>query len=421
MLNSNRKLWPHLCPTHLFALCFLAILITSINSAELPLNFATFARVPVQGGPISLVAGDLNGDKIGDLVVSTTNRLHLLLGVGDATFRPARTFNVNTPVIGAVITDYYPPDGLDDFLYNSSGALYLVRGRTNELFDSIIRETSGYSGALCAGDFTGLGGPSIKGSSSYSDIAAGDLNNDGKDEAVMAGPTQGQWAFAVFTNSSSMKTYPASDPRSRTSVGLADFSRDGFLDILTINSSDWSVELWLNDGSGLFQITHSLPVQVRKPLTLFVKDLNQDGAADLVVRGQYSGLSVLAGKTTGGFAPAKVLASDSTGLYLGPARSIAVADFNKDSLPDIAYIDNEAIAILTQECCSPLEISQVQDLVRIQWKAAGASGAFLQSSTSLAPTAIWTTVPFSPLHVETNRVVFESFRNETRFYRLQKP
>ena len=81
------------------------------------------------------------------------------------------------------------------------------------------------------------------------DIAAGDINRDGKPDLVIANYTENSVSYAINLGAGKFQkpeVLPAGDrPRS---VTLADFTRDGWLDIAVANSGDHSLSVWIHSG-----------------------------------------------------------------------------------------------------------------------------------------------------------------------------
>jgi hypothetical protein len=94
-----------------------------------------------------------------------------------------------------------------------------------------------------------------------------------------------------------------SNPRCLT---LADFNRDGNLDIATANDYDDSVSVLLGDGMGGFVLKTNYYVW-GMPNAVGTGDFNNDRILDLVVTGIYGdSVAFLAGTGDGNFMPATI-------------------------------------------------------------------------------------------------------------------
>jgi serine/threonine protein kinase len=122
-------------------------------------------------------------------------------------------------------------------------------------------------------------------------------------------------------------------------VAVADFNRDGNLDLVVTNRLNHTVSVFLGNGDGSFQrAVHYLTSTGSMDVT--VGDFNGDGNLDLVVAnrdvtndGVRGSVSVLLGNGDGTFQKA-------VNYPAGPHPTmVAVGDFNGDGKPDLAVAD----------------------------------------------------------------------------------
>jgi hypothetical protein len=122
-------------------------------------------------------------------------------------------------------------------------------------------------------------------------------------------------------------------------IAASDLNGDGKLDLLTpgdnhgTGTSFGEVNVQLGNGDGTFQAATSSPAG-NAPFKLAVADFNGDGKPDVATVDeaddtQGNGLSVLLGNGSGGFQAEHGVVGSGTGL------SIATGDFNGDGKPDI--------------------------------------------------------------------------------------
>jgi hypothetical protein len=118
-------------------------------------------------------------------------------------------------------------------------------------------------------------------------------------------------------------------------VVTADFNRDGIADIASV-AVNGRLTVRLGRSNGTFLETASMPVSERKPRALIADDFNGDNIPDLLVGNEDGTVMLFLSDGTGRFAPGRTIA------HLESVTSIAVADFNKDGIADIAVSDRRA-------------------------------------------------------------------------------
>jgi hypothetical protein len=121
----------------------------------------------------------------------------------------------------------------------------------------------------------------------------------------------------------------------------ADFNRDGFLDVATVNQGSDDISILLGQGAGELQPERRIAVG-QNPLAIVAADLDADDLVDLIVAwgegyGRESGVSVLPGRGDGTFEPAKITVVADLSPY-----AIAVTDFNRDGRMDLAVLTASA-------------------------------------------------------------------------------
>ncbi len=202
------------------------------------------------------------------------------------------------------------------------------------------------------GGFKPAVGSPIKIGSSVRKVALGDVNRDGKLDAVAAEHDSYFVTVLLGDGRGGFRAAPGSPfktsngSRAHThDVVLGDVNGDGHPDILTTNVNDNSVSVLLGDGKGVFMQAPASPVQVgRGPYdSLVLRDLDGDGKPDLVtpnIGGNI--LDVLRGDGKGGFTriPGAPFPGAERPGY------VAAADINKDGKPDLLATHDD-VGLLT--------------------------------------------------------------------------
>jgi FG-GAP-like repeat len=119
------------------------------------------------------------------------------------------------------------------------------------------------------------------------------------------------------------------------SIEIADFNKDGIPDIVVANAEDNSASVYLNEGTGKFTLAHGSPFYVDTfPNDLAIADFNKDDIPDLAIaNNETKHLSVLFGNGKGGFhfspySPFRLRVKPHT-------HSVAAGDFNHDGNNDL--------------------------------------------------------------------------------------
>lgn len=279
-------------------------------------------------GPNSLVAADVNGDGKLDLVAMTTNNgVFVYLGNGDGSLQtPVTNATVCTGIIGncgGVAVGDLNGDGKLDLAFESNnttgGGISILLNNGNGTFGTGIYYPVAISGVFAA-----------------SGVAIGDVNGDKKADVIVNGSSVSAIVFlnqgsGTFVVNGTVGTVPMG---AANNIVVADINGDKKLDIIVPDNSG-DVFTFLGKGTGLFNNGPEYPLQVATNggrLLVAVADFNKDGALDLLETNGFNTNTVSLGRGDGSFQTNQLYAYNSTLV----ANNIATADFNGDGFPDTA-------------------------------------------------------------------------------------
>lgn len=181
-----------------------------------------------------------------------------------------------------------------------------------------------------------------------SSIAVGDFNGDGRPDLAVANNSSNNISILLRTTSGIFITAQnLAVGFAPSSITVADFNSDSIADLAVANSSSNTVSVLFGNGDGTFGLRQELAVGL-SPSFVIAWDLNDDGVPDLAVANHGSNtVSVLLGKGNGEFQSAMAFM-----VGIRP-RSIAVGDFNGDDVLDLAvanavadqYMNNVSILL----------------------------------------------------------------------------
>ena len=337
-----------------------------INTTPSGASIATFAaeqRYGVAPFPISLEAGDLDGDGRLDFAIthadSKTFTIKLQDPVVAGTFPTTRQITLATKPMKLAIGDL-DTDGRQDL------AAAMTEGDTPAILfhDPVIPDAFLPPVAIHAGDHAQV-------------VSAGDVDGDGHDDVVTGFLSPTSQGIAVYLQDQvNLGTFPNPayffTPRLPETLALADLDDDGLLDVAT-GTLGGIVDLFFQNsaapGTLLAPVSLQIEASVTFQIAIAVGDLDGDAHNDLVVVNNHTTVidpdrvpPILQYDTT-----VSILIQDTTGfrVYLPPVNipidddtsSVAIGDFNDDGHPDLVLVGHnpliESFTILFQDPAQP--------------------------------------------------------------------
>jgi hypothetical protein len=364
------------------------------------------------GGDAAIAAGDFNGNGNLDIVVApfaTDGYASVLLGNGTGGF-PVRTgAGYSWNACGVALGDFNGDGHLDLAIAQTEGACVSVGpGRGDGSFGVQANySVTNYPCDLRGGDIYGHG--SLDLAVAISIHSAHPLSANSNAFCVLS--NRGDGTFAA------PRTYAGGRTNdTHYSLELADFNGDGRLDLALLNYYAQSVTIWLNDGRGGFTLAGEYPLGFA-PTSIAKGDFNSDGIVDLVIRGD-GAARVLLGNGDSSFTLTPQMAAPADSGYEHGA-SVAVADFNGDGAPDIAFVNytNNSVAIMLNQTPPVLQIAPMPGYSQISWLAT--AGFTLEYTTNLTAGG-WRAFPYPPVLFGTQKAVTDWTDGDQKFYRLRR-
>ncbi|MFL6301006.1 MAG: FG-GAP-like repeat-containing protein [Terriglobales bacterium] len=306
-------------------------------------NFGTPRIEPLTGqSPIWLLAVDTRKIGILDLIVAEADSgtVGVLLGNGNGTFQPERSYYVPAAPLHLVTADFNADGTLDIAVglagFKETGPIVLLPGRGDGTFGNPIFQPTPFNVAYPTAYW----------------LSVGDVNGDGRPDLLVTDITPVYYVSGavIYLNQGDGTFKPATyvlKDFSPNSAELADVDNDGCLDAVV---NDFSVtEIYKGHCDSTFEpYQNANIVQTGDiPVGTLLKDVNADGKLDLITSGVFVDdarwygevagdlLTVQLGDGTGDFGPPRVFPGGQS------SWSVATADFNGDGVPDFVTANED--------------------------------------------------------------------------------
>jgi hypothetical protein len=347
-----------------------------VAGATVP-RFSAPVQLRVGANPSEIVAADVNGDGKPDLATADygSSTLSVASGRGDGSFRRRTTYRTPRRPAGITAADIDGDRDLDlvSASSNATGAITVFWNRGSGRFRRGRAHRSGARAyAVAAADvdhdgsvdlvtanngrrdfavLLGTGAGRFLRARRYrgpgtSDVAVGDFNGDGNVDVALA--TSFHTDSVVVRLGRGDGTFgPARGYESGSDafgVTVAEFNHDHKLDIVVANYDGSSVSVFLGIGDGTFGARNEYPMGFEPyeyfggvdPDTVVVGDFDRDGHLDIAAPRFFTPV-LRRGRGDGTFGRQQDVSIDRN----DPISTVggAVADFNRDGWPDLAFND----------------------------------------------------------------------------------
>ncbi|GAB2516130.1 FG-GAP repeat domain-containing protein [Nocardia heshunensis] len=286
-------------------------------------TFAPGTRVGSVGNGFGAIAvADLNGDGKPDIIAQSWTQIAVFLNKGDGTFAPAKTYTTLEGAQQEVLVADVNGDGKPDVLsLLPTGVQTWLNTGDGTLKAGPVTTFGGTPGAFTMGKFhTG----------SKIDMA---INNDVSQQVeVFFGNGDGSFTHKGASTSGLITE----------DIRAADFDGDGIDDIITADSFSFSTTVLISDGQGGFKKTNRINLSGLGPTSIAVGDFNHDGKMDAAMSAVLnSKIVIFTGNGDGTLT--------KTGEYdvTSQPQTPVLADYNRDGKLDIAVAgDANAVSFL---------------------------------------------------------------------------
>ena len=288
-------------------------------------GFLPAVNYPV-GTPMAVVAADVNGDGILDLIVASAagNSLTLFTGHADGSFTSSR----------CSVTGGLCPVGLGP----TAMAVGNFRGRSKEV-DLVVVNTTANTITVMQGNGLNFNSPQTYSvGTNPTSVAIADVSGDNHPDLIVTNGGNNTVTILLGDGKGAftLKSSPSTDA-TPVSVAVADFNGDKVPDLAVANSVGNTVDILLGNGDGTFQPPTAINAGAN-PQSVAVADFNGDGNNDLAVAdGAGNNVTILLGMGNGSFQPGV--------QYASGAKTVAalIVDINGDKKLDLVVVNADLV------------------------------------------------------------------------------
>jgi hypothetical protein len=280
-------------------------------------TFQPVVTYPVGGtSPFSVAVGDFNGDAKVDLAVScqsgtfTTSIVSVLLGNGDGTFQAGVGYGTGTNPVSVAAGDLNGDGKLDLITANTSANnVSILLGNGDGTFQASVEYPTGGNGvSVAVGDLSGDGRPDLaianggfdnvailigNGNGTFQapvpyaagtfpqSVIMGDLDEDGTPDLAVANRGSNNVSILLGNGNGTFQAavdYEAGN--GPTSLVAADLDGDGRQDLAVTNVGSDNISLLAGDGTGAFKAPVNYGAGT-DPFSIVTGDFDSSGVRDL--------------------------------------------------------------------------------------------------------------------------------------------
>lgn len=334
---------------------FAVVFLFSVTSATGDVFKKHTKWFPVGPNPNGIVAADLNGDNLPDIVTANTGAMNdprqerpandevsVLMAKGGLEYEPLPPLRADFApyaiAVGNVDALKAPDLVVASFMAVAHKDLTLFRNTGQDVFESVnftVPETTLSYNRMRDGE-----GAPIFTMPGLTSVVLADVNRDGSRDAIATG-----WSSDVLvvfpgvvnTYFGEPKLIPA--PGGPRDVDAADLDGDGNIDLAVALYASSEVGLWKGNGAGGFDLATRFGSRGKLPSKIRLCDVNQDGKKDVIVSHCQADDSIVIFYGDGALSfstSQEILLGKDRSILEHEIRDLLVTDLNQDGKPDIA-------------------------------------------------------------------------------------
>lgn len=312
-------------------------------------------RYRIGPNAVDIVAVDLNGDELPEIVTADVGRMNdpreespahsqlsLLLAEGDLKYRAEpqlRTGFAPYCIVVANMDVLRAPDlVVGSFLASRNRDVSIIRNVGEQVFETFHFEAP--DALLDYYRMTDGDGQPIFTTPGITSVGVSDFDRDGYRDVVATG-----WSSDVLVYFPGAEETYLGPPVTLAAEGgprdveIADLDKDGHADLVVAMYSSNEIAMWQGDGTGAFLPVARFASRGKLPQRVELDDMNGDGRADVVVSHRHGDDSIVIFYGDGGFSfsvAQEIMLGEQRRAIEYEVTDIAVTDLNGDGRPDIA-------------------------------------------------------------------------------------
>ncbi len=324
----------------------------NINSSPGSIQFAAAQSFPATEMPFSIAAGDIDGDGLPDLVVTSINGPSVAVyrntsTPGNISFAPRVEFVTGSSPYAVVIADF-----------NSDGKPDIATANYTSGSVSVFTNlsTTGTINLSAKTDVTVNMGPRS--------VTSTDFDGDGKPDLAIANALSNSVSILRNTSTGSIISWGARiDIAAGTEpfhINSSDIDGDGKNEILVTNNGNHNISIYRNTSAG--GITFATPVSYGVNVSfsqgakhIAIGNLDGDGKPDVVVGGSGSMVTYFRNVST----PGTINLTRFSTSIVSNAFATGIADLDADNKPDVVAtnVASNKVLILRNRLSEPMVFS----------------------------------------------------------------